>query len=135
MPKIPNYLAHLVGSGTMTGKKPKIWDYPCLFISMVNMQGTKNAQVALNYAELREVPDFMRHLVGNIETCVRGKTHVVKGEVRRTRSPSIWVMIISICDREKLHVVRGKKFIEKQVSPFTKRFFTPKEDDVEIIRL
>jgi len=133
MSKIPSYLAHMVGPGRMSDKVIP-WDYPCLSISMVNIQNER-AQIALDYTEVRTLPDHMRHLVGDIEVCSREKTHVVGGQVRRTRSPSVWVMTFTILDRERVKVVRGKEFAFKQVNGFVERFFSPVADDDIVIKL
>jgi len=139
MPKIPGYLAHLVGPGTMTDNGPKIHDYPCLIMVMVKMQETKEARIAFDYAEVKKIPSFMKHLVGDqLKISDREKTQIVNGKVRRARSPGIWILYPAICDRPKSHVTRGKVYVEKQVNSFIERFFTPvvkRDKDVEVIRL
>jgi len=139
MSEIPGYLAHLVGPGTMTNKKPEVWDYPCLIMVMVNLQGTEEARAAFEYAEVKKIPSFMKHLVGDkLKPSDRDKTQIVNGKVRRAKSPGIWILYPALCDRPKSHVTRGKVYVEKQVNSFIERFFTSttkKDKDVEIIRL
>jgi hypothetical protein len=134
--KIPTYLARMVGKGRMS-EDLQIFDYPMLSMTMVKLENDR-APIANDYAELRELPEHMRHLVGNVQVCTSEKTHLVNGQERRVRSGAIWVLYPTISDQEKVTIKRGKRYEKKQVSNFVERFFKPSkvvEDEEEVLKL
>ena len=134
--KIPDYLARMVGKGTMSNKTV-VWDYPLLNMVMVNLQN-EDSVGAYRYALLTHIPKYMRHLVGNVE--VQEFVDEVETErgVRRVRTPATWVLYPIIFDLEKEIVKNGKRYVRRQVSAFTERYFAikePVEDFEETIAL
>ena len=134
--KIPDYLARMVGKGTMSNKTV-VWDYPLLNMVMVNLQN-EDSVGAYRYALLTHIPKYMRHLVGNVE--VQEFVDEVETElgVRRVRTPATWVLYPIIFDSEKEIVKNGKRYVRRQVSAFTERYFAikePVEDFEETIAL
>ncbi len=125
--KIPDYLARLVGKGTMSNKTI-VWDYPLLNMVMVNLQNDDSVG-AYRYALLTYIPKYMRHLVGKVK--VNKFVDLVETEVgvRRVRTPATWVLYPIIFDSEKKSTRNGKPYIKKQVSAFTERYFAVKETE------
>jgi hypothetical protein len=134
--RIPDCMARMVGKGQMSNETV-VYDYPLLSMTMVKLENDR-APIANDYAECRELPEYMRHLVGNVEVCTSEKTHIVNGQERRVRSGAIWVLYPTISDQEKVTVKRGKRYEKKQVSAFVERFFSPAkvdEDKEEVLKL
>jgi hypothetical protein len=134
--RIPDYMARMVGKGRMN-EDLQIFDYPMLSMTMVKLENDR-APIAGDYAECRELPEHMRHLVGNVDVVTSTKTHMVAGQERRVRSGAIWVLYPTISDQEKVTVKRGKRYEKKQVSAFVERFFSPAkvdEDEEEVLKL
>lgn len=123
--KIPDYLARMVGKGTMSNKTI-VWDYPLLNMVMVNLQN-EDSVGAYRYALLTHIPKYMRHLVGKVK--VQQFFDAVETEVgvRRVRTPATWVLYPMIFDSEKEIVKNGKRYVRRQVSAFTERYFTVRE--------
>jgi len=123
--KIHDYMARLVGKGTMSNKTI-VWDYPLLNVAMSNLQN-EDSIGAYRYALLTYIPPYMRHLVGNVE--VQEFVDEVETElgVRRVRTPATWVIHLIIFDDEKESIKRGKRYVRRQVSAFTERYFAIKE--------
>lgn len=123
--KIPDYLARMVGKGTMSNKTI-VYDYPLLNMVMVNLQNDYSVG-AYRYALLTHIPKYMRHLVGNVK--VQKFVDSVETEigVRRVRTPATWVLYPMIFDLEKEVVKNGKRYVRRQVSAFTERYFNVKE--------
>jgi hypothetical protein len=114
-----------------------------LKMSMVNLQSSTpaktgdggqivgNSILARDYNENTILPDYMEHLVGKVAVSQGLKTHVVAGQERRVRGSGIWVINITICDREKAR----KGYTEPMVSSFMSEYFAikePKYDDEDM---
>jgi len=125
--KIPDYMARLVGKGTMSNKTI-VWDYPLLNMVMVNLQNDDSVG-AYRYAMLTHIPKYMRHMVGKVK--VQEFVDEVETErgVRRVRTPATWVLYPMIFDSGKTVVKNGQRYVRKQVSAFTERYFAIKEKE------
>jgi len=132
-------MARFVGAGEMSDKTI-VYDYPLLCMNMTNLQNDLTP-IAIDYNELRILPEHMKHLVGNVQVCTSEKTHMVAGQERRVRSGGIWVLNLVIVDKEKTVTRRGKTYDRRQVSPFTERYFSDSkqdkmvEDEEEVIKI
>lgn len=134
--KIPTCMERFVGPGEMGGDL-QIFDYPLLSMVMVNLQNDQ-ARGAGDYAELTSMPEYMRHLCGDVKICPSIKTHIVNGQERRVRSSGCWVLYPMISDQEKVTVRRGTRYDKAQVSRYIERYFTPMEmdeDEEEVLKL
>lgn len=129
--KIPDYLARMVGKGTMSNKTI-VWDYPLLNMVMVNLQNDDSVG-AYRYAILTHIPKYMRHMVGNVKAQKFVDEVETEIGVRRVRTPATWVLYPIVFDSEKVTVKNGKRYVKKQVSAFTERYFAirEKEEDFE----
>lgn len=119
----------------LEGEMP-MFDYPMLKISMVNLQSSTtsktenggqivgNSIIAGDYRENRELPSYMEHLVGKVKVFDAPKTHVVNGQERRVRGSGVWVINMTICDRDKVR----KEYVEPMISPFMNEYFAIKEE-------
>ena len=133
--RIPKWIARFVGKGRMS-TKTIVYDYPLLCFGMTELQN-RDARGAREYAMVRDIPESIKHLVGDIEVNIPEEMIVVGDKVRRAKVKSIWVLNITILDESKTIVKRGKTIVRKQVSPFMEKYFTVKEkeeDTEEIIR-
>lgn len=121
-----------------------LFDFPMLKMSMVNLQSSTpaktgdggqivgNSILSRDYNENTILPVHMEHLVGKVAVSEGLKTHVVAGQERRVRGSGIWVINMTICDREKVR----KGYTEPMVSSFMSEYFAVKEpryDDDDMV--
>jgi len=121
MTKIPTWIERFVGPGEMSDKTI-ICDWPMLSMVLVNLQNDQ-ARGAVDYNELRVMPKYMEHLVGNVEICTSEKTCIVDGKERMARSGAIWVLFPMISDQEKITIKKGVKYVKPQISKYMERYF------------
>jgi hypothetical protein len=124
---IPTYMERFVGPGDMSDKTI-VYDYPMLSMIMVNLQNDQTRGAA-DYSELKVMPKYMKHLVGNVKISKKEKTVVVCGKERRVRAPAQWVLYPLISDQVKITTVGGKRYAKRQVSTFIEKYFSPSKVD------
>lgn len=131
MKKIPPWLARLVGEGTMSDKTV-VWDFPMLNLFMVNLQND-DAVGAFRYNKLNYMPEYMKHLVGDIEIVPFVDAVEVSGKVRRVRTPATWVLVMSITAESRIYYKNGKQYVRKQFGTFFEKYFNgpKKAEDFE----
>ena len=118
---IPTSMAHLVGKGKMQGEMV-VCDFPMLSMVMVDLQNDLT-RTAAEYAEVRSIPNYMRHMVGDVQICPKEKMVVVGGKERKALISHQWVLYPLVSDQEKTTVRGGKKYAKRQVSGYMERYF------------
>ena len=121
MSKIPTYMERFVGKGKMEGDLV-LYDFPMLSMVMVDLQNDLT-RTAAEYAEVRSIPNYMRHMVGDVQICPKEKMVVVGGKERKAIISHQWVLYPLVSDQEKRTVRGGKKYVKRQVSGYMERYF------------
>lgn len=99
-----------------------VCDFPMLSMVMVDLQNDLT-RTAAEYAEVRSIPNYMRHMVGDVQICPKEKMVVVGGKERKAIISHQWVLYPLVSDQEKRTVRGGKKYVKRQVSGYMERYF------------
>lgn len=97
------------------------YDYPMLSMVMVDLQNDQTRGAA-EYAELRSMPAYMKHMVGDVQICTRTETMVVGGKTRKTTIAHQWVLYPLISDQEKVTFRGGKRYVKRQISGYMEKY-------------